>query len=48
MLLYEIHHELLSDGYAVDADALTEVHQVGRGVEAYLVACLLQHGSHGV
>jgi hypothetical protein len=48
LLLYEFYHSLLWYHHAIDFDALSEVHQMGTGVEANLVASALQYGSQGV
>lgn len=44
----EIGHGVSVDHPAVDFHALAKVNQVGRGVEARLVACRLKHGGQGV
>ncbi len=46
--LHEIDHRLLGDRLPIHADALAEVHQVGRRVEPCAVACLLQDGRQRV
>ena len=42
LLLHEVDDILLADGLTVHADALAEVHQVGRCLETYAVATHLQ------
>ena len=44
----EVDDFLLGNHLTVDADALAEVDEVGRGVEAHLVACFLQDGGEEV
>ena len=42
--LHEINDILLGNGEAVNADALREIHQMGRGIEPYPIAAELQEG----
>ena len=44
----ELHHVLFRDHLAVDADAFAKVAEMGRGVEAGLVASFLEHGGQHV
>lgn len=46
--LHEIDDILLGNGEAVNADALREIHQMGRGIEPYPIAAELQEGCEGV
>ena len=48
LLLHEVYHILLADAHTVHTDALPEVHQVGRGVKAYLEALGLKDGGQTV
>ena len=43
VLVHEVHHLLLGDHFAVNADAFAEVLQVGRGEEPCAVSRLLEH-----
>ena len=43
VLVHEVHHLLLGDHLAVDADAFAEILQVGRGEQSRAVSGLLEH-----
>ena len=45
---YEVDDKLLVNHLSIHTYTLTEVDQMGRGVEPYLVACRLQHGGKRV
>ena len=44
MLFYEADNVLLRNDFSIDPDALTEIHEVGGGVQAYFVTCRLEDG----
>jgi hypothetical protein len=48
MVLYEIDDIFLSYGDTIYPDALTEIDEVRRGVEPYLIACRLENSCNGV
>ncbi len=47
VLFYEVDDILLRNAFAVNSDTLSEIYQMGRGVESYLVTLALKDGSNG-
>ena len=48
LLLHKVDDTLLGNHLSVDADTLAEVYEMGRGIESYLVAGLLENGCDAV
>ena len=48
LLLHKVDDTLFGDHLSIDADTLTEVNEMGRSVETYLITGLLKHGSDTV
>lgn len=48
LLLNEVDDALLGNHLSVDADTLAEVYEMGRGIETYLIAGLLEDGCNTV
>ena len=48
LVFHEVNDIALWDGLSVDTDAFAEVHQMGRGIETYLVSAMLKDGCDGM
>ena len=48
VLFNEINDILLRNAFAVHSDTFSEIYQMGRGVESYLVTLALENGSKGM
>ena len=48
VLFYEVNDILLRNAFSVHSDTFSEIYQMGRGVESYLVTLALKNGSKGM